>query len=140
MLKKKYPKKPCALDGCDMGRQLQGYCKRHYRIIVLGKPPFCPKEKRIPTTTRRKTPIPCEVDGCDRMAKSKDMCSMHYSRVRRHGDPGVNYHRKYRSNIINLDNVLRPHMNYFSTANEKEALGEIFQEKNGYREQADIYY
>lgn len=130
MLKKKYPRKPCSLDGCDTGVQLKGYCKKHYRIVVLGKPEFKPKQKKVPVTRRRKTPEPCEVNGCDRMARVKDMCSMHYSRVKRHGDPGINYHSKYRSKLINLDNVLRPHMNYFSTADEKEVITDMYQENS----------
>lgn len=138
MLKKKYVKKACCVDGCNSQTQIKGHCKKHYREIVLGIVKT-PKEKRV-TIPRRKVKVPCEVEHCDRFAQTKDMCKMHYQRVKRHGDPGTNYHRKYRSTLISVDNVLRPHMTHFSTADEKEALNEMFQEKSGYRESADIYY
>lgn len=139
MLKKKYEKKPCIVDGCDLQRRIKGYCKGHYKRIVLNIEPSIPKEKKI-TIPCRKFKVLCEVNNCDRFSRVKNMCSMHYGRVKRHGDTGTNYHRKYRSTLISFDNVLRPHMPHFSTADEKEAMSEILWDKSDILESSDIYY
>ena len=72
--------------------------------------------------------ISCYVEHCDDAATTKGMCGKHYRRFKVHGDTGVNYHRKYRSNLISVDNILRPHRDNFSTADEREVIREMFME------------
>ncbi len=113
----------CSQEECHKTRWRNKYCYIHYHQVILNVPP---KPRGRPS---QKNNTPCEVMSCDRMAAVKGMCSKHYSRFKRHGDTGVNYHRKYRSkNIIPLDNVLRPHMAGYTTADEREIITEMFGE------------
>ena len=112
----------CSEPDCFTISRYRGYCKKHYKIHVLC---IAPKPRGWHL---KKTPEPCYVEHCDNIAKCKGLCDKHYTRLRKHGDTGVNHHRKYRSKIISVDNILRPHIGNFSTADEREVIREMFVE------------
>ncbi len=131
----KIPKPLCKADGCKCISQHKGYCQRHYKLIVL---------QIIPRARggQKKPKQPCDVGSCENFARCKGLCDKHYTRMRVHGDTGVNYHRKYRRSNVHLVNIMRPdnkYSPYFSTADEKEILNEMYRENIGIHEQEDIY-
>lgn len=135
MLQRKQIKKPCNYEGCECLTHTKGYCRKHYNYVVLGVDPFKAKIKRI-TTRRKKLKEPCEVKGCDEFAKCKNMCVKHYQRVKRHGDPGVNYARKYQTKPLQM---MRTETRYYSNMDEREVLDDMFNERIGINEGENIY-
>ena len=114
----KSERKRCIHKSCQSLSQKESYCEKHYEIIVLGKSinkgGRPKKQKQV-----------CEIENCDNFSKCKGLCSKHYERVKRHRDPHVNYTRKYHSTKLVVDNVLRPHMSYTTTLDEREAIKEV---------------
>lgn len=124
----KSERKRCIHESCKSLSQKESYCEKHYEIIVLGisinKGGRPKKQKQV-----------CEIENCDNFSICKGLCSKHYERVKRHGDPHVNYARKNRSTKLIVDNVLRPHMSYTTTVDEREAIKEVtheYYENNNY--------
>ncbi len=104
----------CSLVGCHRKHRAKDLCNYHYNKLRAAN-------------DKTDKPI-CGIDNCDNLSICKGLCAKHYTRLLRHGNTGVNHHRKYRSTVINLDNILRPNMTYFSTTDEREVIGEMFKE------------
>ena len=96
--------KKCKVDRCDRKYWAKGYCKIHYndKVYIANK-----KAKQLASgelKPRKRVGRPfkekekCCIHDCDGTAICKKMCSKHYERVKRHGDPHVNYSAKARSN------------------------------------------
>ncbi len=106
-------KPKCIYELCENKSYICGFCKKHHRIVVLG---IIPKPRK-----------PCSVESCEQLAKCKGYCPKHYKRFKVHGDPLINYKRKYRKEPkIYMDNVLNKERGAFNRLLEKEILHEIF--------------
>lgn len=81
----------------------------------------------------------CSVDGCKRKHSAKGYCKKHYERFRRHGDPMVNYVRKYRRNSLCLDNIEKPENRFYGCRDEKNLLNEYHKSNLSHHEIEDIY-
>lgn len=118
-------RKKCLEETCLSLEQLKGYCKRHYRIIILG---VGPKQKKIRIKSTKCNDQLCSVPNCENSEKAKGLCNMHYLRLRNHGDTGTNYRRKYRAKVISIDNIMRPEARFHYTNQERDILREMFGE------------
>lgn len=71
----------CAVDGCGLPMQSNGYCTLHYdRLKTRGEAGTAGRERNWQTGA-------CDVDGCERGATKRGFCDLHYMRAR-HGDVG----------------------------------------------------
>lgn len=87
--------KLCNIDGCERKFLAKDLCRYHYMKKFYPKKP-----KLVGDAKRKKNGGKCIVYGCESKSICKEMCIKHYARFKRHGDPEINYMRKYPGKLI----------------------------------------
>lgn len=135
--KPRKPKAPCKYPDCVNVNNTGGYCNRHYQIVVLGD---LPKERRTKLSKAPKSPkLPCTVNNCENLERSRGFCNKHYVRMRKHGDPLINYRRKHRKNNLIIGNVVKPETTYYTSPDEAELINELYRDNISLHEKESIY-
>jgi hypothetical protein len=88
----------CSVDGCDRPHNAHGYCKTHWRRLLVNGTTDKTYRKRA------RTHDVCTVDGCAREHAAHGYCLMHFQRWQRNGQPGVAGH-VYRTDMSDADRI-----------------------------------
>ncbi len=145
----------CSIAECARKYAAKGLCSYHYhRLKVYGSLELIKKPKKEKTiialkkcqvesclkprgSYNKEHKEKCDVKDCDNDVQCKGLCNKHYQRLKRHGDTGINYHRKYRDKGLS---VMSRDDRYKINMDEKEYLDTVFKEHVGDNEGENIYY
>lgn len=103
---------------CDDKHHAKGFCKKHYRELVL-KP--------------RKQNQKCSVEKCNNSVGNNGyngLCSKHYTRLKRHGD--VNSTTRFREYFSLTE--------FINNSEQKELLQHLFKNRTQWSLAAKLYY
>lgn len=131
----------CTVTGCKQDHRAKGFCATHYgHLLKYGEiRPIC-RIRGGANKGKVKERFPCAVIHCERDAMVKGFCRLHYNRYRIHGDPSVNYLRKYRApKQLHLENIARPEKGYFTNIEEREMVRELLQDTLSVHELENCY-